>query len=191
VSGSWTSTDFSRRLRFAGRMGDDAHLTGYGVVPSNGDVTAWSLFAGQGADRAGRAWGDRVPPLTSGDLAMSDLVIGAESQGQTWTTTGGTQVPLGPLGAFDKEEPVAVYWQVRSGVARDPVRIVIALYRAGPRDTEQAVLEVAFDGRLAAGLNELQRNLGVAELDGGSYRVEVTVRDGEADAVRSGRLLLR
>ena len=76
-------------------------------------------------------------------------------------------------------------------MARDPIRVTIALFRTGPRDTERPVLEVAFDGRLDAGLNELQRNLGVADLDGGTYRVEVTVRDGTTSAARSARLLLR
>lgn len=191
VTGSWTSTDFQRRLRFTGRLSDNAHLTGYSVVPSAENVTAWSLFAVQGSDRGGRAWGDRMIPLTPGELTMSDLVIGAESQGQTWTTTGGTEVPLGPLGAFDKNQPISLYWQVRSTSARESVRIAIAIFRSGPRDTERPVLELAFDGRLTAGLNEVQRNLGVAELDGGTYRVEVTMRDGAQVAVRSGRLLLR
>ena len=188
---SWQSTDVMRRLRLPARLRNSSHLTGYLITPTTGGTSAWSLVASQGADRRGRAWGDRLPPLATGDLAMSDLVLGAEAQGQTWTTTGGTQVPLGPLGAFDKSQPISLYWQVRSRTARDPVRITIALFRAGPRDTERPVLEVAFDGPLTAGLNELQRNLGVAELDGGTYRVEVTVRDGEQQAVGSGRLLLR
>jgi hypothetical protein len=191
ATGNWTSTDFTRRLRFRGRLRDDSHLTGYTVVPSTPDVTAWSLFAAQGTERGGRAWGDRMAPLAGGPLAMSDLVLGAESQGQTWTTTGGTQVPLGPLGAFDKDQPVSLYWQLRSAIARDPVRITVAIFRVGARDTERPVLEVGFDGRLNAGLTEWQRDIGVAQLDGGTYRLEVTVRDGETLVVRSARLLLR
>jgi hypothetical protein len=149
------------------------------------------LFASQGTDRSGRAWADRLAPLPTGALAMSDLVVGAESQGLTWATTGGTAVPLGPLGAFDRKEPVAIYWQVRSPAARDAVRISLALYRVGPRDTERPLLEQVFDAQLHAGLNELQRDIGLAELDGGTYRLEVTVRDGEASVVRSARVLLK
>jgi hypothetical protein len=188
---SWQSTDVIRRLRLPDRLRNNSHLTGYLVTPTTAGTSAWSLVATQGADRRGRAWADRLAPLTTGDLAMSDLVLGAESQGQTWTTTGGTQVPLGPLGAFDKDAPISLYWQVRSTTARDPVRIAVAIFRVGARDTERPVLEVGFDGRLNAGLTEWQRDIGVAQLDGGTYRIEVTVRDGEASAVRSARLLLR
>ena len=67
----------------------------------------------------------------------------------------------------------------------------MAIFRVGARDTERPVLEVGFDGRLNAGLTEWQRDIGVAQLDGGTYRLEVTVRDGETSVVRSARLLLR
>jgi hypothetical protein len=191
ATATWSSTDFQRRLRFAGRLDEDAHLTGYSVVPSSTDVSAWSLFAAQGTDRSGRVWADRLAPLPTGTLAMSDLVVGAESQGLTWTTTGGTAVPLGPLGAFDRKEPVAIYWQVRTPASRDAVRVSIALYRVGPRDTERPLLEQVFDAQLHSGLNELQRDIGLAELEGGTYRLEVTVRDLAASATRSARVLLR
>jgi hypothetical protein len=191
LTGTWAATDFTRRLRFRGRLNDNAHLTGYSVVPSSVDVTAWSLFSAQGSDRSGRAWGDRLAPLAMGDLAMSDLVIGAEAQGLTWTTTGGTQVPLGPLGAFDRDQPISVYWQVRAREASEAMRVSLALYRLGPRDSERPLLELAFDARVTAGLNELQRDIGLGELDGGTYRLEVTVRHGEVSTVRSARVLLR
>jgi hypothetical protein len=188
---SWQSTDVVRRLRLPDRLRNNSHLTGYLVTPTTSGTSAWSLVASQGTDRSGRAWADRLTPLPTGALAMSDLVVGAEAQGLTWTTTGGTTVPLGPLGAFDRQQPVAVYWQVRTPAARDAVRISLALHRVGPRDTERPLLEQVFDAPLHAGLNELQRDIGLAELDGGTYRLEVTVRDGSASATRSVRVLLR
>jgi hypothetical protein len=187
----WQESSFERNLRIGGRPSDDARLTGYSVVRSAPDVSAWSFFAAQAGDRLGRAWEDRLPPLPGGALALSDLVLGATSQGQRWTTTGGTVVPLGPLGAFDKDEPVSLYWQVRSEALHESARITIALHRIGARGDARPALEVTFDGRIERGLSEWQRDLGARQLDDGEYRVEVVVRADEVEVRRQGRLLLR
>jgi hypothetical protein len=189
--GEWQEAAFDRTLRVRGRHDDDARLTGYSVVRSAADVSAWALHASQGADRGGRAWGDHLAPLGAGPLRLSDLVIGAASQGESWTTTRGTVVPLGPLGAFDKDEPIALYWQVRSTATHENARITVALYQISARGDAEPALEVSFEGRVAIGLTEWQRDLGVRQLDDGEYRIEVVVEGGGTTARRQGRLLLR
>lgn len=189
--GEWQEAAFDRNLRIRGRHDDDARVTGYSVVRSAPDASAWALHASQGADRAGRAWADRIPPLETGALRLSDLVLGAASQGETWTTSGGTAVPLGPLGAFDRDEPVAVYWQLRSVSRHDTARVTIALHAVGAGGEARPALAVSFAGPIAAGLSEWQRELGVRQLDRGEYRIEVVVEAGEEAARRTGRLLLR
>lgn len=190
ASATWLETDVHRRLRFE-RLPEDGYLTGFVVIPSNPDVTAWSLVVSQGPDRRGRAWETDSPPLASGPLVLSDLILGAASQGQTWTTTTGTAVSLAPLGAFDKAEPVSLYWQVRSAVARDSVRIRVALFREEGRG-EQAALALEFTERLGTGLTEISRRIGIDRLGGGAYRLEVTLSDPRTGDVakRSARLLI-
>jgi len=193
VTASWQTTEVTRRLRLPASRDKDAFVTGYFVVPSTPGVSAWSLVAGQGADRLGRTFADRVPPLATGPLTISDVVLGAESQGQDWQTTGGRTVPLGPLGAYDRKQPVAVYWQVQSARARGRVRTTIRLLRTDRKGVGKVALEVATEGELAKGLTEVQREVGVAQLDPGAYRLEVELTDlGDHVTVkRSAPLLLR
>ncbi len=186
----WLATDYTRRLRFAGRPDDNAYLTGYSVIPSSVGVAAWSLYAAQDSSRGGRAWAEGLRALSQAAPAMSDLIVGAESQGQVWTTTGGTAVPLGPLGAFDRQQPVSLYWQVQNGRTESSSRVTIALFKGGAGDNERPVLEVAFDASISPGLNEIQRTLGVEDLEPGRYRIEVGVRIGAANLSRSAPLLL-
>ena len=189
--GSWQETDAVRRLRLPARLRGKSHLTGYLVVPTTPSVSAWSLVASQGADRRGRAWQVDTRSLDSGPLVLSDLILGATSQGQTWHTTGGTDVPLGPLGAFDRNEPLTVYWQVQSTTVREDATIRVALVRVTPREEREA-LALEFAARIGAGLTELQRLVGIERLDDGEYRLEVTVTDADGTvARRSARLLVR
>ncbi len=118
VKASWQATDVVRRLRLPDKLRKSSHLTGYLVTPTSTGVSAWSLVAQQGDDRRGRAWEDNKSAPDAGPLRLSDLILGAASQGEQWTTTSGRAVPLAPLGTFDRKEPVSVYWQVRSTVPR-------------------------------------------------------------------------
>ncbi|HET9066302.1 MAG TPA: carboxypeptidase regulatory-like domain-containing protein, partial [Gemmatimonadales bacterium] len=174
---AWQETAITQRLRLPSSRDKDAYVTGYLVVPSTEGVSAWSLVAGQGTDRLGRPFADRVPPLGLGPLAISDIILGAASQGESWLTTGGRSVPLGPLGAYDRTRPVAVYWQTDSERARVKVRTTIRLLRTDRKGIDNVALEVATEGELAKGLTEVQREVGVAQLDPGAYRLEVELTD--------------
>src|SRR5690606_9153289 len=55
---TWLATAFTRRLRLAGPLDDNAYLPGYSVIPSATGVSAWSLYASQDTSRGGRSWGD-------------------------------------------------------------------------------------------------------------------------------------
>ncbi|MEO8480383.1 MAG: hypothetical protein ABI542_12225, partial [Gemmatimonadota bacterium] len=193
ITTAWQSTEISQRIHLPVSRDDDSRLTGFLVVPSTDGVSAWSLVAGQGSDRLGRSFADRVPPLSTGPLAISDVVLGAASQGESWQTTGGRTIPLGPLGAYDRSQKVAVYWQTDSERARVSVRTTIRLLRTDRKGALSVALEVATEGELAKGITEFQRDVGVAQLDGGSYRLEVELTDlGDGATVkRSAALLLR
>ncbi len=191
-TGAWLEAAIPRALRLPRDRPRDGYLTGHAVVASGAGVSAWSVVAAQDTTAWGRAWADRTAPLGGGALVISDVILGATSQGQRWRTTGGTEVPLAPLGAFDRNEPMTLYWQVKSTTARDDLRTTVALYETGNKSEEPA-LQIAFTGRVAAGLTEELREVGIARLDGGRYRVEVVLTDPSDGATvrRSGQLLVK
>jgi hypothetical protein len=191
-AGAWLEAAIPRALRLPRDRPGDGYLTGHAVVASGAGVSAWSVVAAQDTVAWGRAWADRTAPLGGGALTISDVILGAASQGQRWRTTGGTEVPLAPLGAFDRNEPVTLYWQVKSTAARDDLRTTVALYKSDGRSEEPA-LQIAFTGRVAAGLTEELREVGIGRLDGGRYRVEVVLTDPRDGATvrRSGELLIK
>lgn len=191
-TGAWLEAAIPRALRLPRDRPSDGYLTGHAVVASGVGVSAWSVVAAQDTTAWGRAWADRAAPLGGASLTISDVILGAESQGQRWRTTGGTEVPLAPLGAFDRNEPMTLYWQVRSATARDELRTTVALYKTDAR-SEDPALQIAFTGRVAAGLTEELREVGIGRLDGGRYRVEVVLTDPSDGATvrRSGELLVK
>src|SRR5690606_462601 len=142
ASGEWRSTQVDRRLRLPTQLADDAKVTGHLVVPSSAATRAWSLVISQDPGALGRAWRDGLPSMGDRRFAISDLVLGAASQGEIWTSPLGNTVPLGPLGAYDRRQPVSVFWQIQSDHERD-TRITVALYRLSSGDQETPVLEVS------------------------------------------------
>jgi hypothetical protein len=191
-TGAWLESAIPRALRLPRDRPGDGYLTGHAVVASGAGVSAWSVVAAQDTIAWGRAWADRAPPLGSGALAISDIILGAASQGQRWRTTGGSEVPLAPLGAFDRNVPMTLYWQVKSATARDELRTTVALYRTDSKSDEPA-LQIAFTARVAAGLTEELREVDITRLEGGRYRVEVVLTEASDGATvrRSGELLIK
>jgi hypothetical protein len=182
----------TRNMRLPSSRDGDGYLTGFLVVDGGPSATTWSVIVTQGDSVRGRAATDFLPPLAGARLAISDLVVGAGSQGQVWRSPGGESVPLAPLGAIDRRERVSLFWQVRSGTERDSVRTSVAFVRTTARGDETA-LQVSFLGRTSAGIVEATRELDVSSLDPGTYRLELTVHDRREDLTvrRATRLLLR
>lgn len=182
----------SRNVRLPAAREADSYLTGVLVVDGAPSAPTWSVIATQGDSVWGRAAADFLPPLADAPLAISDVVIGAASQGQSWQSPGGETIPLAPLGALDRREPVSLFWQVRSRSTRDSLRTTVAFIRTTARGDETA-LQVSFVGRSSAGIVEATRELDVSRLDAGTYRLELTVHDRREDLTvrRSSRLLLR
>jgi hypothetical protein len=171
----WQDTTFIRRFPVSGK--DARRLTGFIVTPSLPSVSSWSLVATQGDTRRGRAWDLTTGPLDQGPLVLSDLVLGQDGQGIVWANHN-EQVPLAPLNAVDRAQPVSLYYQIRSTEARSGMRTTVALYRVEQgvaHDT--AALQVGFDQVVQPGVNEVAPTLDVSRLEKGNYRLEVRVTD--------------
>jgi hypothetical protein len=190
VAGVWSDTALYRHLKLPSKASKNTHVTGYLVVASSPDVTAWSMTATQPDDRSGRAFEEERPPLATGPLVMSDLVLGAHAQDLVWKGPT-SNVTLAPLGAMNRKQPVQLYFQVKSEVARAGVKTVLVLYRveAGPRNNTPA-FQLGFTGSIHEGMNEVEKELDVSRLDGGSYRLEVQLTDAAgALTVRQSAML--
>ena len=188
---NWHDTTVVRRLRVPDRVGGDARLTGLLEVPRTDGVSAWSLVASQDTSRRGRAFGDALPSLGNGAIVVSDLVLGSPRQGLAWQSATGPVV-LAPLGTFARNEPVELYYQVRSASGQPGARTTVALYRIrnGERGAEPA-LELTFGTALENGITEVRRSLDVSRLDAGTYFIDVRVAAGGVTAVQGSRLELK
>lgn len=190
VREAWHDTTVVRRLRVPERAGGEARLTGVMAVPRSDGVSTWSVIVSQDTTARGRAFGDAMRPLGNGAIVLSDLVLGAARQGQSWQSGTGPVV-LAPLGTFARREPVELYYQVRSAAAQPAARTSVALYRIrnGERGAEPA-LELTFGTALERGITEVRRSLDVSRLDEGTYFIDVQVRAAGRSAVQGSRLEL-
>ena len=134
-----------------------------------------------------------VPDADAG-LGLSDLVLGRESLGLSWSAGDGEPVPLNPLGGFPRGEPLALYYEVY-GLADGLATADLVLWRAepgdtaGPRDGDRRALRLRFEERGAGRVTRVRRTVDLAGLAPGDYRLRLAVRDGAgAEAARSARL---
>jgi len=181
----WQDTTFSRHFTVPDTSVKHPNLVGFVAVPSTPGVADWSLVATQPDHRRGRAYDDATGGLATGALALSDLVLGAESQHIVWSLHN-VAIPLAPTNTLDRHEPASLYYQVRSDSARDDLQATVALYRV--KDgvvADSAALQVSFAQPLREGINEIAPSLDLSRLDTGSYQLEVRLGDAR------GKVLVR
>jgi hypothetical protein len=184
-AGEWQDTSFTRHLRMPDSTGKNLHVTGFLVAASSPGVSSWSLVATQIDRRRGRAWDVATQPLDTGPIAISDLVLGQEDQGILWKNHN-VDVPLAPLNAVDRRQPVSLYYQVRTAEAHAALQTTVALFlmeNGVARDS--AALQVGFNQPLREGINEVAPTLDLTRLDKGNYVLEVRL------ASANGALLSR
>ncbi len=167
---------FTRVVPLRDLLDGDPHVSGLVVMPPPADVREWSIVATLPGGMRGRVLQPEGHPLPDTPIAISDLVLGAPSNGLFWDA-GGRRVAVNAVGAFRHTAPVTVYFQVGSQRAIDSVNVSIGLVRQLPARPDAAVLEVSFAGALVAGMTEFERSLDVTSLAPGRYQVRVAVRD--------------
>jgi hypothetical protein len=171
----WSDTTLTRRLSLPDTASGRRYLTGFFTLPGGEDVTAWSLVATQSDRRRGRAWADEAAPLSRGVLQLSDLVLGSESQGLQWDA-GGERIPLAPLGTVARARPVTLFYQMRNDGASRELRTTVAILRGAGADTLPA-LQLRFETAVPAGVTPVVREIDVASLSSGRYRLRVELHD--------------
>jgi hypothetical protein len=186
----WRDTAFTRRFTVPDTNLKPPNLVGFVTATSAPGVTAWSFVATQSDQRRGRAYDVTTAPLSNGPLVLSDLVLGAESQGVVWNFHN-VEIPLAPTTVLDRKVPVSLYYQIKSDVARADLRTTAALYRVVDgvaRDS--AALQMTYDQAVHEGINEVAPTLDVSRLDKGSYALEVRLTDAEGKVLARRRAAL-
>jgi hypothetical protein len=178
----WDPTAAERRdttLRRSGFLSDSTaprDWIGYLVIPSLPGVAAWSLTVSQSDQRLGRAFEDPGSPLSTGAIALSDLVIGAASESLRWTTPKG-EVALAPFNSVNRSDTMQIYYQVRSNVSAQ-VHIVVAVYQSkNPRRSTAAALQLSYLSSIRPGIAEAASTFDVSRLSKGEYRIELRIED--------------
>lgn len=194
-SESQTSSDsvLSGKIKVPRKPSSDQLITGLTTIAATSGISAWSVALRLDTLASGRVFNTAVPALGAGAVVLSDLVlgVGGSGSGLAWRPHTGP-VALAPLGVFDRERPVTLFYQIKSDRAVESTRTSLALFRVDS-DREHAAIRLSFRGRLHTGVNEVRRELDLSRLEPGNYRLEAVVDGitGVPPAVRSTMMVVR
>jgi hypothetical protein len=157
------------------------HITGTALAPYDGESAEWSLRVKVDRPSHGTEVKGSLEQFTQAPLALSDIVVGDTAQALV-VTIGKHEVVLAPRQAIARESPVSIYFQVRSPVAADTARFTYRLRRiVGGASVADEELRVSMVGVVAQGITAVEQALGVSQLTGDHYELEIRV---EVDATR-------
>jgi hypothetical protein len=145
------------------------------IIPTPPDLDSWMMSAvAPGFERVA-AFEDGQLPLSTGALRVSDLAVGAIDSIPVWDHDG-TKVPMSPTLSFDRRVKIALFYQLRCDSGCGPVHTSISLYALPDRGEPTPALAVGLDGLARPGITDVTREIDVARLAHGNYRLEVAVR---------------
>lgn len=151
------------------------------------DVTV--VASDEGGDRGGGSRVADVPVVAFGreQLALGDPILGRGGSGLKWDHEG-QLVALNPTGAWHRNEPAILYYELgglRAGAEYE--------YRVELWDTASAAtmprLRIGFRERASASIERKERELNIAQLKPGSYRLVLTVLALSGEVVSRERRL--
>jgi hypothetical protein len=155
----------------------DGVQNGLFVVPSAGDVAEWTLIVTQPEYPDGGDWEYARSPLSTGLLALSDLVLGSEDDHVAWDNHG-DRVVLASKEPIDARGPIELYYQMKSTRGAADVHSDIAVYHTDKSVKNPVpVARLTSDGAVAAGVTSVHRTLDLSAVEQGRYRIEVQAVD--------------
>lgn len=189
LTGEHLDGEGTRRLVRTGPLGPEEFFSGTidVTMPGGTQRVLLRLTQRDGGGADARAAAVRVPAGT-GALEVSDLVLGKEGSGVRWNS-GATMVPLNPLNAFRKSEQAELYYQIMGQQAGKTYETKVDVFEADPAATTSR-LSLAFRDVATGPGSEVQRTLGLRNLDPGSYRLRVTVKGPNGEATETTRLVI-
>lgn len=160
------------------------HIADADLAPYSGERAEWSLRVKVDRPSHGTEAKGTLEAWTQEPLALSDIIVGDSAQ-QLVVTIGQQEVVLAPRQAIRRDSPLVIYFQVRSPVASESTRFTYRLRRiTGGVPVEDEELRIGMVGTLAQGITPVEQTLGVSQLTGDHYELEIQV---EVDAARVAR----
>ena len=112
----------------------------------------------------------------AGALALSDLVLGRQGSGLTWTGADGARVWLNPLDQFPAGGELELYYELAGLRPGTEYRTAVGL-RPEKEKNEQSGLHLVFAETAAAPSTAFRRSIDLAQLRPGRYILTVTVEE--------------
>ncbi len=178
ATAEWREDSLPSLLDIPEGHGGDTHATAFRILPAEGGIASWGMTVVQDSTRWGRAYGNTTP-LSTDSVALSDLIAAPESRGISWVHRG-DRIYLSPGGIVTKQEPLRLYYQVRSQgeLGGASTQIAMSPIVRGVVDSVPATT-LGFTSPLHAGVNVSNRTLDLSQLPAGKYQLEVRVTSRE------------
>lgn len=125
-------------------------------------------------------------PVNGSRLSISSLVLGREGSGAAWNS-GSRVVPLHPLNAFTRESEAELYYQLNGLTSGQEYRTRVELFPTG-QGAAAAALALSFTDEASGRFAEIQRTIGLGNLQPGRYRLRVTVSGAGGSVSEEGYL---
>jgi hypothetical protein len=174
AAGHRTDVDTTRHFVSPDPLAKGQFVSGTLEAPMSGGRYAVSLLTEQ-LDGPGAVSSLGGVPIPGAGRApwISSLVLGLPGSGVTWNS-GTRVVPLHPLNAFPQDGGAELYFQLGGLRPGERYQTSVEVFEAGEADGE-ATLSVAFTDEATGPRQEVQRRLGLENLDPGRYRIRVAV----------------
>jgi GWxTD domain-containing protein len=166
---------------------ENEHLVGRVAVPVPQGRLQYHLAVQQGEDAGIVLPRDsvRVGPPESGQLALSDLVLGDRAANLAWRRTDQDTVLFNPLESFKRSDEMQLYYEVGGLRPGSPYEVRIAVKRQGGGGGlfhkifggGGSALSLKFNAQATTPLESAHRGLQLERLKPGNYVLEVTVTD--------------
>ncbi len=165
-------------------------LTGFLEFPVAPGDYRMSLVISQSTGRGAVASLDNITvPLSSGALALSDLVLGRAQSGAQWRS-GQVTVPLNPLDTWPVGASTTIYYQVSGLIPGAEYQNRFEVFGARDSRHEAPRLSVTFTEQAQRTAMDVSRTVGLGNLAPGQYRVSVTVSAPGQSATTQGWLTI-
>jgi hypothetical protein len=184
--GARVDLDTTRYFVVAKPLGRGEYLTGMAELPVSAGRYATTLMLTQ-PDSGGSVahLPALVVPGTAQRLTVSDLVFGLEGSGVRWNS-GTATVPLNPLNTYRKDGNAEVYFQIGGLQPNTTFQTRFDFFRSDDDPKHAPRLSIAGTQPATGPWLEVQRSLGLKNLEPGRYRVQLTVASGGMSATAAG-----
>ena len=175
--GSTSDSTWIQPLRPSAGTRGALEVEGFVVIPAAANQTSWQLTATTDPDGAhAEVLQSAQAPHPGSTILLSDFLLGSASNGLTWCR-GGATIRIAVSDTFPRRDVMHVYYQLQSNAAYADVRTTLTVSNVTNPQSTTGRLQIFFDGRLAAGLSDADRELELSRLRPGRYLLELQVAE--------------